>query len=268
MIQKNSTDTKQVQTMRPRKLNLDKISIAAPCPIQWNDMVGDEQVRFCSVCKLNVYNISEMTRTDAEKFLSKQTARSCLRLYRRKDGTLITKDCPIGRKIADQVSNRLRIAAATFVAIFNATVVFAQQPQLKLPEGIGRAEAPRDVNGGSFDPSVIDERHYSEGRPERRQKTSPTLPEGSPIPDVHSGQVKLKADTSAMDAFITARSYEKEKQTARAIESYELAISSLRSGRERHDTLFAKQVANHYAKLLRKQNQRDKAKQIQIRTFP
>ena len=30
---------------------------------------------------------------------------------------------------------------------------------------------------------VIDERHYTSGRAERRQKTSPTLPEGAPIPD-------------------------------------------------------------------------------------
>lgn len=55
--------------------------------------------------------------------------------------------------------------------------------QLKLPEEIGRVEGPRDTNLFQVEPTVIDERHYTSGRDERHQKTSPTLPEGSPIPD-------------------------------------------------------------------------------------
>lgn len=55
--------------------------------------------------------------------------------------------------------------------------------QLKLPEEIGRVEGPRDVNMFQVEPTVLDERHYSSGRSERHQKTSPTLPEGAPIPD-------------------------------------------------------------------------------------
>ena len=55
--------------------------------------------------------------------------------------------------------------------------------QLKLPEEIGRVEGPRDTNIFQVEPTVIDERHYSSGRAERHQKTSPTLPEGAPIPD-------------------------------------------------------------------------------------
>jgi Flp pilus assembly secretin CpaC len=55
--------------------------------------------------------------------------------------------------------------------------------QLKLPEEVGRVEGPRDTNMFQVEPTVIDERHYTSGRAERQQKTSPTLPEGSPIPD-------------------------------------------------------------------------------------
>lgn len=55
--------------------------------------------------------------------------------------------------------------------------------QLKLPEEIGRVEGPRDMNMFQVEPTVLDERHYSSGRAERHQKTSPTLPEGAPIPD-------------------------------------------------------------------------------------
>ncbi|MBP6349246.1 MAG: pilus assembly protein N-terminal domain-containing protein [Candidatus Obscuribacter sp.] len=55
--------------------------------------------------------------------------------------------------------------------------------QLKLPEEIGRVEGPRDLNMFAVEPTVMDERYYSSGRSERKQKTSPTLPEGAPIPD-------------------------------------------------------------------------------------
>lgn len=55
--------------------------------------------------------------------------------------------------------------------------------QLKLPEEIGRVEGPRDMNMFQVEPTVVDERHYTSGRAERHQKTSPTLPEGAPIPD-------------------------------------------------------------------------------------
>lgn len=55
--------------------------------------------------------------------------------------------------------------------------------QLKLPEEIGRVEGPRDMNMFQVEPTVIDERHHTSGRSERHQKTSPTLPEGAPIPD-------------------------------------------------------------------------------------
>jgi hypothetical protein len=54
---------------------------------------------------------------------------------------------------------------------------------LKLPEEIGRTEGPRDMNMFQVEPTVLDERHFTSGRSERHQKTSPTLPDGAPIPD-------------------------------------------------------------------------------------
>lgn len=73
------------------------VKIAKPCPANWDNMTGDERVRFCHQCKLNVYNISEMTTDEAEKLIvENEDGRLCLRLYRRKDGTVITQDCPKG----------------------------------------------------------------------------------------------------------------------------------------------------------------------------
>lgn len=231
-----------------RKSVLDVVSVAAPCPAKWDDMVGDERVRLCRGCSQNVYNISEMSRKEAESFLSENSGPKCLRLYRRKDGTLITKDCPVGRKFIDGFNRSLGFAAAAFITVFNAVASFAQVPQLKLPENVQRVEEPRDVNGGSFDPSVIDERHYTENRSERHQ-TKGKAAEFSP-------------DTSAINAFISARNYEHAGEFGKAKDNYELAIRALRRTKSVHDQKFAKKVAEKYAHFLRNQNEREKAKSI------
>jgi Flp pilus assembly secretin CpaC len=69
------------------------------------------------------------------------------------------------------------------IAIRPEVILPGTPGQLKLPEEIGRVEGPRDLNLFQVEPTVVDERHYFSGRDERHQKTSPTLPEGSPIPD-------------------------------------------------------------------------------------
>ena len=69
------------------------------------------------------------------------------------------------------------------IAIRPEVILPGTPGQLKLPEEIGRVEGPRDMNLFQVEPTVVDERHYTSGRAERHQKTSPTLPEGAPIPD-------------------------------------------------------------------------------------
>ncbi len=75
---------------------LNNIRIASPCPANWAEMYGNERKRFCGDCKLNVYNISGMTLADAESLLEQSEGRLCVRYYRRADGTILTKDCPVG----------------------------------------------------------------------------------------------------------------------------------------------------------------------------
>jgi hypothetical protein len=44
---------------------LDDIAIASPCPADWTKMQGDPRRRFCSQCKLHVFDLSALTRTEA-----------------------------------------------------------------------------------------------------------------------------------------------------------------------------------------------------------
>jgi hypothetical protein len=59
-------------------------------------MRGDHQVRFCDRCQQHVYNLSEMTAAEAVQLIEGKQDRLCVQLFRRRDGTLITADCPVG----------------------------------------------------------------------------------------------------------------------------------------------------------------------------
>lgn len=94
---------------------LERVRVAAPCAAEWERMVGGERVRFCAQCSLNVYNLSGMTRHEAEALLTRTEGRLCVRFFRREDGTILTEQCPVGlRALKARVS---RTAAALFSAV-------------------------------------------------------------------------------------------------------------------------------------------------------
>lgn len=110
---------------KPEAINLANIRIASPCPADWDRMVGDERVRHCSECNLNVYNLSAMTERQVQELIAgSRGKRLCTRFYRRADGTVLTQDCPWTlRALARKVS---RLAAAVLAASMGVTVAMAR----------------------------------------------------------------------------------------------------------------------------------------------
>ena len=105
---------------------LDRISIAAPCTADWDSMPGTDRVRHCGQCNKNVYNLSEMTRRQAEALLREKEGQLCARLYRRSDGTILTSNCPAGlRAIGRGIS---RVAGAAMSAMMTLSSATAQIP--------------------------------------------------------------------------------------------------------------------------------------------
>ena len=96
---------------------LDGLEIASPCAEDWNAMTGDERVRACARCRLNVYNLSEMTRAEAEALIIAKEGKLCVRIYRRADGTILTQDCPVGLRAARLKLLRLAGAAAALLVV-------------------------------------------------------------------------------------------------------------------------------------------------------
>ena len=98
--------------MSSKQSPLNNIHIASPCSADWAGMIGTDRKRYCGECKLNVYNLSGMSTTEAEDLLTQSEGRLCVRYFRRADGTILTKNCPVGwAKVKERVS---RVATAAF----------------------------------------------------------------------------------------------------------------------------------------------------------
>ena len=99
--------------MQDPNFSLDVIHVAAPCDMPWEEMTGDDRVRFCGQCKLNVFDLSAMTRQEAEQLVLENEGNLCGQFYRRADGTVLTSDCPVGlRAIRRRIARRVAGVAA------------------------------------------------------------------------------------------------------------------------------------------------------------
>jgi hypothetical protein len=102
-------------------VQIDGLRIAAPCPASWQGMAGDDRVRHCTLCRLNVYNFAEMTREEVHELLVQTEGRFCARLYRRADGTVLTRDCPTGLRALRRRASR--VVAALITALLSLPAV-------------------------------------------------------------------------------------------------------------------------------------------------
>jgi len=92
------------------------LRIASPCKAPWENMDGDQRVRFCRECNRNVYNLSAMTEREARRVVAEREGRLCVRFYQRRDGTVLTSDCPVGRKRSFLLAGARAAAAVASVA--------------------------------------------------------------------------------------------------------------------------------------------------------
>ncbi|HEY0545643.1 MAG TPA: hypothetical protein VGC91_09725 [Pyrinomonadaceae bacterium] len=119
---------------------LSRVKVASPCAADWESMIGDARRRFCAQCELNVYNLSEMTKREAEELLNQTEGRLCVRFYRRADGTILTQDCPVGWRAMRRRLKRVRTAIVSTVLSFLAGLgiyLAAPEAQTESPKIMG-----------------------------------------------------------------------------------------------------------------------------------
>lgn len=88
---------------------LDLIRIAEPCTEAWSSMTGDQRARHCGKCDKTVFDLSVLTRAEAEALLAAKGANMCGRYFERTDGTIVMADCLVKRR-------RRRVATVAVVA--------------------------------------------------------------------------------------------------------------------------------------------------------
>lgn len=137
------------------QVTLDQIRIATPCSVPWSAMKGDDRVRFCDACGKHVYNIAAIPTQESLEAIQEAEGRLCVRLHRRRDGTVITADCPVGLReaAARRLRNLVRLAAMiTGIWGINAYLrAAATWPYGSIPRSFGLPWSGRDriLGGGT-----------------------------------------------------------------------------------------------------------------------
>ena len=122
---------------------LNNIRIASPCSADWDQMYGDDRKRFCGDCKLNVYNLSGMSREEAEALIINAEGRLCVRFYKRRDGSVITEDCPVGWARVKQRTRVLATAALSMLmALFSGVFIVSLFSKAKTTTIMGEMSVP------------------------------------------------------------------------------------------------------------------------------
>lgn len=102
----------------------NQLIIKNPCEASWDEMIGNQQIRFCEHCNLTVHNISQLTPKRVRRLVAKSRGRLCVRYQSLPDGSILLKAIP---KKAHQIQRRVsRIAAGAFSATLTLTNAMAQ----------------------------------------------------------------------------------------------------------------------------------------------
>jgi hypothetical protein len=165
--------------------DLSNIRIASPCHEDWSKMTGDERSRHCAACKLNVFNISEMTKAEAEKMILSRLGkeRVCVKLMRRHDGTIITKDCPVG--VSRIRKFRMKVASLAFSIFAGALATFGTSSRgMGDGEKMGKIAAPIGIGPNEMMGGITPMMGSPAFQPEMGEL--PAEPQPSPTPVPHS----------------------------------------------------------------------------------
>ena len=100
--------------------------------------------------------LSDMTRREAENLLIISEGRLCVRYFRRADGTVLTKDCPVGWQAVKRRVSKIATAAFSMIAgLFSGLVAFNSLGGPYQRESIDRYPMVPDVATVDADVTIL-----------------------------------------------------------------------------------------------------------------
>jgi hypothetical protein len=123
---------------------LQRIYVASPCNVPWESMQGDEHVRHCASCDKDVFDLSSLTREEAEALLIEKKGKLCAQYYRREDGTILTADCEVGVAKKKRARRKAAVVAGAFAAAAAGAIAgaFAMTKNERVEEGCAMQHDP------------------------------------------------------------------------------------------------------------------------------
>jgi len=138
--------------MRTALQVLNETRITAPCSVSWRSMTGDDRVRHCDRCDRKVFNLSQLSAAAAVNLLEAHGHDVCVRLHKRRDGTVMTQDCGAPNR------SRWRVvawAASLLASLFTTGCMGAVAPPRDEQHGCSpRATQPSLRSSGADDTRV------------------------------------------------------------------------------------------------------------------
>jgi hypothetical protein len=122
-----------------KKQFLEQIEVKNPCSEDWERMTGNDKIRFCSHCNLNVRNLSAMTRREALKIVRRSQGRICVRYVQNP-----VDKTPVFADRLYQITRRAGIAAGVLGASLSfSTLTYAQGNPVLLKRN---ADSPAEIS--------------------------------------------------------------------------------------------------------------------------
>jgi len=238
----------------------DRIRIAAPCKANWADMQGDDRKRLCGDCSKDVYDLSAMTKREAEELFLSTSEIPCVKYFRRHDGTILFENCPRGlRKLRDAAKAVTRLVSVAFAFCLSVCGVGAAEDKVE-----DESKEPANFN-------II--WTLSESGPTSRQKMS--NPSVSNIDRYGSMDISflmsralgiesqpraLGSDWSGFDALNRALQLVEKKQNSEAVVAFDEALVAC--SKPESDPVYKEFVGAEYAKLLMVMGKKSQAAEI------
>jgi hypothetical protein len=108
-----------------------QLIVSSPCPMKWEDLTGNDRIRFCGKCRLHVYNLAIMSREEVATIVGSTRGRLCGRLYVRGDRTATSRNCPEQRR--RQIFRRIvAVAGVLLLGAFGWIFRNGEEPDRKI----------------------------------------------------------------------------------------------------------------------------------------
>lgn len=106
---------------------VQNVVIQSPCSVNWNDMDGDQMVRFCGQCKKNVHNLSTLPPKEVASVLQKRKIEpTCVIMRRNSSGQVVFDNCPVFLRAS---RDRFCAIVANVLLILAWSLAFSAQAQ-------------------------------------------------------------------------------------------------------------------------------------------